>query len=126
VAVADECELSEITKGIFSALIADLIVHAHPPEGVQQLGVYEVRSVQVAIFGETLDQSRDGVARDECFEHRRGINYEHLSVAFATGTYRCDDRVALSAAGSGSSTLEQIGDGGMLRNALELAQREVG
>jgi hypothetical protein len=126
VAVADECELGEIAKRIFSALDADLIVHAHPPECVQQLSVYEVRPMQVAVSGEARDQSRGGVARDECLEHRRGIDYEHLSVAVAIGADRSDDRAALCATGACACALEQIGDGGMLRNALELAEREIG
>ncbi|HEY1834955.1 MAG TPA: hypothetical protein VGG08_10990 [Solirubrobacteraceae bacterium] len=47
--VAGEWELGEVAAGVFRTLVADLVVHVHPAEGVVQLGVYEVRSLEVAV-----------------------------------------------------------------------------
>jgi hypothetical protein len=77
VAVADEREFGEVAAGVFSTLVADLAGDAHPAKRVEQLGVYEVWRVEIAVLGEALDQSRRGIERGDCLEDCRGVSYKH-------------------------------------------------
>jgi ParD-like antitoxin of type II ParDE toxin-antitoxin system len=125
VAIADEREFGEVAEGIGGALVAYLASDAHPAECMKQLGVYQMRGMEVAVCGEALDQTRHGVPRRERLQHGRRVNHEHCLVAVATGAYRGDDRSALRATGARACALQQLGHRRVFGNSLQLAKREI-
>jgi hypothetical protein len=47
---------------------------SHTAERMEQLGVHEVRRVEVAVLGEALDQARRGIERGDCLKDCRGVS----------------------------------------------------
>jgi hypothetical protein len=78
---------------------------------VQALDVDQVRSVEIAIAREPVNESRGRLDPYKRVENRRSLDDEHgSSLSVATGTNGFDDRLAVHAARARSRAAQQIRD----------------
>jgi len=128
VGIAHEGELGEVASRVGRAIVADLFGDRQSAERVKNLGVDQMRGVQVAVSCQALDEAWSRLAGDEGREYGRGIDHEHrrLGVAVAAGANGGDDRAAACTTGARAGPRQQLDDWGVPGDALELGQREVG
>src|SRR5579863_1746672 len=68
--IADQDEFAKVRPRVRNPLIAELSSRAQAPQGVQNLDIDEVRSVEIAIMGNPLDQTSWCWLGDERCQHR--------------------------------------------------------
>ncbi len=97
-----------------------------PTQSMQELHVDEVRSMEVSIARDPLDQLRVGVVGDEQLKCRRRVQDEHrLGVAIAAAAHGGDEVRGRRAAGAGGGATQYVADLRAAGHALELAERVV-
>ncbi len=85
--ITDQGRIREIFAGICRALLGDLASQAHAAQRMEQLDVYEMRGMEIAVVGEALDESRSGLTSRERLEDRGSVDHQHL---VSRGRDRCE------------------------------------